>query len=327
MANWEAPVTNGFSLIQITDTQYLSESNPALYNTLTSCIVNNTNALNVSMVIHTGDIVNVANSPAQWSNANDAMMTLYNNGIPYCWDAGNHDQLNSTAQGGGGDPNGAWLGGYYPAFNVTLMQQEPYWVSSIFDGANTAVRFSFGSHQFMVINIEYDANQTVLNWMETLITANPTINVIVATHNFLNGDGGYGYTLVSASGEWAANFENILNNYPNVILTLNGHDVNDGGTAYNRKVGNREEIFFNRQEVDGKTGGAAARIYTFNMSNPAQPVVNVYTYQAYSNGAEGPQYLTDPLDQFSFSVNLSAYSPQTVNFTGGTDFLGEAATA
>jgi hypothetical protein len=112
-----------------------------------------------------------------------------------------------------------------------------------------------------------------------------------------------------------------------VILTLNGHDVNDGGTAYNRKVGNREEIFFNRQEVDGKTGGAAARIYTFNMSNPAQPVVNVYTYQAYSNGAEGPQYLTDPLDQFSFSVNLSAYSPQTVNFTGGTDFLGEAATA
>ena len=45
------------------------------------------------MVIHTGDIVQVANSTADWVNANNAMMQLYNNSVPYCWDAGNHDHL------------------------------------------------------------------------------------------------------------------------------------------------------------------------------------------------------------------------------------------
>ena len=53
--------------------------------------------------------------------------------------------------------------------------------------------------------------------------------------------------LILTTVTWATNFENILNNYPNVFMTLNGHDISDGGTAYNKKVGNREECFFNMQ--------------------------------------------------------------------------------
>ena len=180
------------------------------------------------MVIHTGDIVQVANSTSDWNNANNAMMQLYNNSIPYCWDAGNHDQLNNSELGVG-NPNGSWLGGNYPAFNVTAMRQQPYWVGDIFDGKDTAVKFTYGNYHFMVINIEYDANQTVLDWMQTLLKCNPNVNVIVATHNFLNGYGGYGYTVNPADVTWATNFENLLNNYPNVFMTLNGHDVGDGG--------------------------------------------------------------------------------------------------
>ena len=105
--------------------------------------------------------------------------------------------INLVAEVGVGDPNGSWLGGNYPAFNVTAMRQQPYWVGNIFDGKNTAVQFAYGNYHFMVINIEYDANQTVLDWMQTLLTCNPNVNVIVATHNFLNGDGGYGYTAES----------------------------------------------------------------------------------------------------------------------------------
>jgi hypothetical protein len=309
---------DGFSVIQITDTQFLSASDPGLFDGLTSWIVDNSGALNLTMVIHTGDIVNVANSTVGWSNANNAMMQLYNNGVPYCWDAGNHDQLNSTNEAGGGDPDGSWLGGNYPAFNATLMSQEPYWVSSIFDGANTAVKFSYGNYSFMIINLEYDANQTVLDWMESLLVANPTVNVIVATHNFLNGYGTYGGNRNPNDIRWATNFEKLLNNYPNVFMTLNGHDANDGGTAYNKRVGNREEIFFNMQEVDNQTGAATARIYALNMSDPANPVVTAYTYQTYGT----PQYLTDSLDQFSFSTHLTPYSPSTVSIAANTNFWG-----
>ena len=91
-----------------------------------------------------------------------------------------------------------------------------------------------------------------------------------------------------------------------------------GGTAYHKRVGNREEIFFNRQEVDNQTGAATARIYAFNMSNPANPVVTAYTYQTYGI----PQYLTDPADQFNFSTNLTPYSSSTVSIAANTTFWG-----
>ena len=102
-------------------------------------------------------------------------------------------------------------------------------------------------------------------------------------------------------------------------MTLNGHDIDDGGTACNVRVGNREEIFFNMQEVDDQTGAATARIYAFNMSDPANPVVNAYTYQTYLTPM---QYLTDSVDQFSFSTNLTAYSSSTVSIAANTPFLG-----
>jgi uncharacterized coiled-coil protein SlyX len=309
-------IVNGFSIIQITDTQYLSDSHPDLFNGLTSWIANKANALNLTMVVHTGDIVQVANSVGDWKNASNAMMTLYNNGIPYCWNAGNHDQINATSEAGGGNPNGSWLGGNYAAFNVTIMRQEPYWVGDIFDGKSTAVQFTFGNYHFMIINIEYNANTTVLDWMRALIKTNPNVNVIVATHNFLNGFGTYG-TSRSSDKTWATNFEKLLNNYPNVFMTINGHATSTG-TAYNHKIGNREEIFFNRQESNNEQGAACARIYTFEMSDPANPVVNVYTYQTFGT----PHYLTDPEDQFSFSTNLNAYSLSAVSVASGTDFLG-----
>ena len=306
---------DGFSVVQITDTQHLSEDSPNLFNGLTSWIADNSQHLNLTMVIHTGDIVQDANLTYEWENANNAMMQLYNNSIPYTWNAGNHDQLNNNF-GGGGNPSGSWIGGNYPAFNVTIMRQQPYWVGDIFDGKDTAVKFNYDNYHFMIINIEYDANQTVLDWMQTLLKCNPNVNVIVAIHNFLNGDGGYGYTLNPTDVTWATNFEKLLNNYPNVFMTVNGHSMGDGASAYNKKVRNREEIFFNMQENYSQTGAATARIYTFNMSDPANPVVSAYTFQTFG----ATQYLTDPKDQFSFSTNLTAYSPSTVSIAANTNF-------
>ena len=88
------------------------------------------------------------------------------------------------------------------------------------------------------------------------------------------------------------------------------------GQHTNKRVGNREEIFFNRQEVDNQTGAATARIYTFNMSDPTNPVATAYTYQTYGT----PQYITDPADQFSFSTTFIPYSLSTVSIAANTNF-------
>jgi len=314
----ENSIGDAFSIIQITDTQYLSDSYPAAFDGLTSWIVDNSMALNVAMVVHTGDIVQIPNNVTDWEAASNAMMTLCNNEVPYCWNAGNHDQIGNDSVSDG-NVNGTYIGGNYPAFNVAYMRQEPYWVGDIYNGASTAVRFSYGNYRFMIINVEYDANQTTLNWMQSLIKTNPHVNVIVATHNLLNGNDTYG-TSNAYDIKWAKNFASLLNNYPNVFMTINGHDC-DYGPAGNIRVGNREEVFFNRQELDNRMGAATARIYTFNFNDASNPVVNVYTYQTFAPA----HFLTDPPNQFTFSPNLTAYSPLNATIASGTDFLGASA--
>jgi hypothetical protein len=310
-------IIDGFSIIQITDTQFLSDSYPTLYDDLTSWIADKADPLNLTMVIHTGDIVQNPTSTQDWKNASNAMITLFNNEVPYCWNAGNHDQINVNGTVGSGNPNGSWLGTNYPAFNVTMIRQKPYWVGDIFDGKNTAVQFAYRNYHFMIINIEYNANQTVLDWMQTLIKTNPNVNVIVATHDFLNGGGTYG-TSKTADALWAINFEKLLDNYPSVFMTINGHAASSSPmAAFNKRVGGREEIFFNRQDLDKQQGAACARIYTFEMSEPSNAVVNVCTYQTLKNVG----YLTDPQDQFSFTANLRRYSPSIISVLQGNDFL------
>ena len=144
-----------FSIMQISDTQFLAASYPQLFNDTTQWIVNNSAAYNVQMVVHTGDIVDNINGtsgtysdPIQWSKANDAMSLLLNASVPYCWDAGNHDQIPWN------DANGTWLGSSYPAFNATNMRAKSYWVGDFLDSKNTAVKFTFNRHDFLIINLQ-----------------------------------------------------------------------------------------------------------------------------------------------------------------------------
>jgi dienelactone hydrolase len=293
---------NSFSIMQISDTQFLAQSFPQLFTDTTNWIVNNAANYNLKMVIHTGDLVDNINGtsgtysdPVQWNNANSAMSLLLNAAIPYCWDAGNHDQIpwnNASA---------TWLGSNYPAFNASNMRSKPYWVSDFADSKNTAAKFTFNGYGFLIINLEYMASNTTIAWMKTLLDNNKAANVIIAAHTYLNKAGGYGFSSAGLPGEvaWCNNFKTILDTYPNVFLTLSGHDPT--GTANMTKVGSREEIFFNRQSAtttSGQTGAAAVRIYTFNL---ASKEVSTSTYSL-----DTQTWLTTATNQFSFSAALKS---------------------
>ena len=170
------------------------------------------------MVIHTGDIVDNATNLSQWQNANDSMGILLDAGIPYCWAAGNHDQLGLGLDGG--NPNLDWLGSQYLAFNDTNKIAQSYWVDDYLDSKNTAVQFSYGQYSFLIINLEYHANSLALAWMKNIINKNMGSNVIVATHSYLNESAGYGYSI---NPSWENNLRTILDKISDVFLTLSGH--------------------------------------------------------------------------------------------------------
>ena len=291
-----------FSIFQITDTQYLSWLNPGLYFDTTQWIVDNSQQYNLEMVVHTGALVDTPTHFSEWEVANAAMMTLYNNEIRYCWDAGNHDQLppNETANLWLGDSNTDWLGSQYPAFNHTIMQKQPWWLSDVSNGKNTAVNFSYYGYRFLIINVEFLANSTTLDWMQTLIRENQDANIIVATHDYLNMTDGYGTRSISNSGildyTWGNDFRKILDQYPNVFMAISAHIQSYTTGAHNKRVGNREEVFFNRQELNNKLGAASVRIYSFNLTDSK---VYVSTF-----AIDLQTWLTDSQNQFSFSINL-----------------------
>ena len=281
-----------FSIMQISDTQYLSQNYSQLFSDTTSWIVNNSANYNLKMVLHTGDVINYTSSSSllanEWANANASMSKLLEAGIPYAYCTGNHDVVPFVS------PNGSMSGSGYLAFNTSHLRSKPYWVSD-FNNKSTAVKFTVNNLPFLIINLEYVAQNPALAWMKGLLDNNPGCNIIVTTHLYLNNTGGYGVSIPQWA-TWIQNLKSTLSNYPNVFLTLSGHFSGNFGSNMTR-ADNREEIFFDHSQLNNLQGAASVRIYTFNLSSKR---VNVSTYSVVAQS-----WMTDAYNQFSFDVSVT----------------------
>jgi hypothetical protein len=323
-----------FSIFWITDTQFLSESANGLFANTTKWIANNWNTYDGKMVIDTGDIVEDPGAAVEWSNANAAMSVLLDDGIPYTWDAGNHDILNSSA------PN--WLGSEYTAFNPSVVSKEvdatgySGWVSSLDNGMDTAVTYTMDGMKFLVVNIEFDGNSTVLAWANALLS-NPLYendHVIVATHAYIYPDGDINYT------QWGPILQHfttaltaMIDEHPNAFLTMNGHFDTNSGFHQLDPTGTKYELVFNRQdEVDSavcppdstaapdclKDGAATVTILTFE---PQDNRIAVRTY-----AVDVGEWLTNSWQQFMLGPIFPGFAPTNVAFADSVIFATNSAT-
>lgn len=277
---YELPQGADFSVVWITDTQHLSESCPEYYDGLCGWIVDNSERCKVEMVIHTGDIVEDEFNCTHWENANKSMSLLLDAGIPYCWNAGNHDYNEAC-----------WIGNQYTAFNPEVHATEPYWIDDAADGQNTAVHFSVGDWDFLVVNIAYMADEDVLEWANNVLDTHTGSCAIVGAHVYLNLTGGY----TGACSNWALSLKNtVLDTHPNVFLTLSGHHYPTDGVR--TQVGGRHELLYNHQDTDNNMGAASLRIMSFNL---AEGKINVETFDLYANS-----FLDDENNQFMLTTTF-----------------------
>jgi hypothetical protein len=280
---YKMPSTANFSVIWITDTQYLSESHPTYYESLCRWIVNNAEKYKIKMVIHTGDIVEDEGNRTNWETANKSMSLLLDAGIPYCWNAGNHD-YNETC----------WIGNQYTAFDPDFMATKPYWIGDNMDGQNTVVHFGVGDWDFLVINIAYEADDNVLDWANNLLDSYPDSHAIVGAHVYLNTTGGY-LGKGRDDSNWPTTLkQNVLDTHGNVFLTLSGHHYPAPGSR--TTAGERHELMFNRQDTDGQMGAASLRLMSFDLVNGK---IDVQTYVLYAN-----IFLDDSNNQFMLDTNF-----------------------
>ena len=282
-----------FSVIWITDTQYLSEKFPWNFDTVCKWIVDHEELLNVKAVIHTGDMVEHSDNMKEWNRANHSMSILLKNDIPYCWDAGNHDQFGGVV----------WYGKNFTTFDAEMMSEKNYWVSDKLNGKNTAIRFRAADWDFLVINIEFQPSYEVLKWVNRLLELYPDYHTIIAIHAYLNGVGEY--------EDWEESFEQeyfeqkVLAIHSNVFLTLNGH-FTDGNRTSRTFTNNRHELFFNYQHTGG-AGDATIRILTFSKEDDT---IFVNTINTVKN-----QFLVDPANCFTLGIPFYEESHNAGNLT------------
>ncbi len=318
-ATTQAP-ENTFSIFWITDTQFLSESNPALFRMTTDWIVNNWSAYNGKMVIHTGDLVQTGNQQVEWQNAHEAMSLLSDNGIPYTWCAGNHDDLV------GDDTTSGWMGNLWTsAFNPLVAKsrvnalENTSWVGDYHSGMNTAVTFSANDVNFLIINVEWNGGPDVLGWVGSLLNDSTYADyrVIVAPHAYVDA---FGSTSDARWGPMLADFRSGLTTLldqhsSSVFLTLNGHFASDQGYNTTKPLNHRNLLMFDRQDcrdapdsltgrgVDDsdsttpdsdKVGGATVTILTFDT---VKNQVSVRTYDVYTG-----RWRNSPYEQYTFTM-------------------------
>ncbi len=315
-----APVASRFSIFWITDTQFLSESNPSLFRRMTDWIASKWVPYNGKMVIHTGDIVQTGIYQDEWENADQAMSTLLKNGIPYTWCAGNHDDWAQD------DASSGWAGNRWTnAFNPSVVSDKlnglEYfrWVGDYRNGMNTAASFSANGLNFLVVNLEWNAGPDVLKWVESLLD-DPTYEnhyAIIAPHAYIDWTGNtnnlrWAYILSSFETGLTA----IINKHSsNVFLTLNGHFATDCGFNTPTPTNNRNELMFDRQDCTDdpkdptgrgidvtpsgtpnteKVGGATVTVLTFDT---VYNRIVVGTYDVYTG-----KWRHDPAERYEVTM-------------------------
>lgn len=217
---------DNFSIIVLPDTQYYSQSYPAIFETQAQWIVDNKDALNIVFVAHEGDIVEDRDQEYQWLNAEAAMRLLEDpvttglpDGIPWGVLPGNHDQPTTL---------------YNKYFGVNRFQGRSYYSGHYPPGSNdnNIVLFSSAGMDFLVINLEYSPNSDVLEWADEKLEEYSDRRAIVVSHYLINNRGTF-----SSAGR--AIYDALKDN-PNLFLMLCGHvfgelrrmDVHNGNTVH-----------------------------------------------------------------------------------------------
>ena len=137
---------------------------------------------------------------------------------------------------------------------------------------NSYYRFSVNGVKWMILQLEYHPRLSVLNWAKELLETHATDNVILTTHAYLDGVGGYasnsymnyinedtdnaagGYIGDTTAGVWE-----MLKGCTNVKLILCGHSENGTGAIVEKIENNADgesvpALMINAQDVDAGQG-------------------------------------------------------------------------
>jgi len=282
-----------FSVVVFPDPQNETQFHPQVLNSQTQWIVNNQKALNIQMVLSEGDNINDGASTAQLQNLDAAFRLLDNAGIPYLLAIGNHDYNGFSPK------TSRNLNGFNQWFGPSRFEGKAFFKGNFPTGsnANSYGVLTINGQQYLFITLEYRPTSASMDWVESVLAANPDKEAIIVDHSFVlknnkreDACDDQDMPASNATGQavWMR-----LRKYKNVIMFLSGHFTGGSG-AHRADLGDNgnlvNQMFADYQDF-ANGGNGWLRILTFH---PVNNSISVQTYSPFLN-----QFMTDTSNQFT----------------------------
>ena len=222
-------------------------------------LVDNQEEKNLKLVMGMGDITD-ANHDPEWQLIKPAIEQMNAAGLPYTLVRGNHDTYNSVRDGytGRGDAGfDDYFGPGTPYFEQIKKSGGFYSDST---AKNAYYRLEVGGTKWLILCMDYRANDSVLTWMGNLCNTYSDHKVIITTHIYLNAEGdpiSYG-NLSDSPNNGDDKWNKLAAKYPNVEMVLSGHIGSDrlATTQVKGNHGNTvTQMLIDPQDVDGHLKG------------------------------------------------------------------------
>ena len=286
-----------YSIDIIGDTQMVTYYHPDKLANIYDYIVRNVKTKKTLHVAGVGDITEKSTNE-EWNLALSQINKL-NNVVSYSMVRGNHDSVN--------------------AFNnifSNVLYKKQYTDRYSVGFANTVHEFSSGQLDYLLITLDFGADDKVLEWANKVVEAHPHHNVIVTTHGYLDHYGGlidknYAHRLTgdpSAKNEGIDLWNKFISKHANITMVFCGH-IGYPDIILNQMVGENGNIV-SQIQVDHQEyeyyNEATGMIATLYFSEDGK-TVNVEYYSPIKN-----QYYR-ARNQFTFNVNTIPRAQSTEN--------------
>lgn len=215
-----------YSFAVVGDTQCVNELNPQHMDTMYQWIVDNAESKKIAHVFGLGDITqstSAETSAVEWDKAVEVIAKLDAAGIPYSLVRGNHDDTVLFNEHFNTETYKAQFAGFYEEDKID----------------NSWKTFTVGGTDYLLVTLDYGADDQELAWAGSVMDAFPNHKVIVTTHAYMYRDG----TTLSIddvcspadSNDWSVDPYKVYNNgdqmwdklisqHGNIFLVLSGHD-------------------------------------------------------------------------------------------------------
>jgi len=283
------------------DTQYYAQDYPPVFHSQTQWIADQSDALNIGLVLHLGDLTN-RNNESQWSVARSAIDRIFPE-IPTVLAQGNHD----CGPNGNAADRSTLMGQYFPE---SFLAQQTTFGETFESVANSYSLINAAGRKWVILSLEWGPRTQAIEWAHQVLSDHSDRLAIVITHAYMHrGDqridrlvgefsgSPYSYgtaDLPGGTSDGGDLWRDLISQHPNTVMVLSGHVTGESRVSDATAFGNVAHQMLTDYQARPEGGEGFLRLIELA---PGSSTVRFRTYSPWQE-----RYFTGPGSHFELEL-------------------------